>query len=93
MEANLTENQRILNSIRPDTFRDRAFGCILGAFLSDSCGSYNEFSTEIATESFMDECMKMNGGGPWILCPGQITDDSELAMCCMSGLIQSTIID
>ena len=37
--------------------------------------------------------MKMKGGGPWNLCPGQITDDSELAMCCMSGLIQSTIID
>jgi ADP-ribosylglycohydrolase len=70
-----------LNSIETDSFRDRAFGCILGAFLSDSCGSYNEFSTTIASENFMDECMKMNGGGPWRLCPGQITDDSELAMC------------
>ena len=29
----------------------------------------------------MDACMKMNGGGPWKLAPGQITDDSELAMC------------
>lgn len=80
-------------SIEPDSFRDRAFGCILGAFLSDSCGSYNEFSTVVASERFMDECMKMKGGGPWRLCPGQITDDSELAMCQMSGLIQSIIID
>ena len=30
----------------------------------------------------MDECMKMPGGGTWIyIAPGQITDDSELAMC------------
>lgn len=86
-------NNRILNSIYPGSFADKAFGCILGAFVSDSCGSYNEFNTKIASEEFMDECMKMNGGGPWRLCPGQITDDSELAMCQMAGLIQSIILD
>lgn len=30
----------------------------------------------------MEECMKMPGGGPWeLIAPGQVTDDSELAMC------------
>ena len=29
----------------------------------------------------------MEGGGPWSLEPGQFTDDSELAMCLMRGLI------
>ena len=29
----------------------------------------------------------MPGGGTWNLQPGQITDDSELAMCQMRGLL------
>ena len=36
----------------------------------------------------MKECMEMNGGGPFSLGPGQVTDDSELAFCLMWGLIQ-----
>ena len=35
----------------------------------------------------------MNGGGPWNLCPGQITDDSELALCLMKGLLESVTMD
>lgn len=32
--------------------------------------------------------MKMPGGGPFALAPGQFTDDSELAMCLLNGLVQ-----
>ena len=32
--------------------------------------------------------MSMPGGGPFGLAPGQITDDSELAMSLMWGLIE-----
>jgi ADP-ribosylglycohydrolase len=35
----------------------------------------------------MIKCMSMPGGGPFILGSGQITDDSELAMCVMQGII------
>lgn len=31
----------------------------------------------------------MPGGGPFRLNPGQITDDSELAMCIMRGLVDN----
>ena len=31
--------------------------------------------------------MEMPGGGCWGLAPGQITDDSELAMCQLRGLL------
>ena len=31
--------------------------------------------------------MKMNGGGPFELYSGQVTDDSELAMCLLHALI------
>ena len=34
--------------------------------------------------------MQMPGGGPFNCGPGQITDDSELAMCLMWALIDST---
>ena len=46
-------------------FEDRAFGCIVGAFTADSCGSYVEFSINRISENDMDECMKMPGGGTW----------------------------
>jgi ADP-ribosylglycohydrolase len=29
----------------------------------------------------------MNGGGPFNLAPGQVTDDSELAMMLLNGLV------
>lgn len=69
--------------VQPDTFEDRAYGCILGAFIGDACGSYNEFERKICSDKKMDKCMQMNGGGPFGLAGGQITDDSELAMCLM----------
>ena len=37
--------------------------------------------------------MNMPGGGPFKLGSGQITDDSELAMCLMTGLIEPNIIN
>ena len=80
-------NKNDLEAIVKDSFNDRAFGCILGAFAADACGSFNEFYTRsIQSEEFMDECMKMPGGGPWATGPGQITDDSELGMCLLYGL-------
>ena len=33
--------------------------------------------------------MKMPGGGPWEIAPGQITDDSELAMCLLQAITTS----
>ena len=82
-------SQQILDAIVKDSFDDRAFGCILGAFAADSCGSFNEFSVSIESEEFMDKCMQMTGGGPWNNGPGQVTDDSELAMCLLQGLTEN----
>jgi ADP-ribosylglycohydrolase len=79
-----------LNEIDADTFYDRAYGSIFGAFIGDACGSFNEFNPQrkpIDSE-FMKKCMSMPGGGPFVLGSGQITDDSELAMCVMEGIIQ-----
>ena len=35
--------------------------------------------------------MQWPGGGPHGVAPGQITDDSELAMCLMWGLLESNM--
>ena len=66
-----------------------SLGSMLGAFIGDSLGSYVEFTrgVDAIDESIVDEAMSMPGGGIWKLQPGQITDDSELAMCQLRGLL------
>jgi ADP-ribosylglycohydrolase len=60
-------------------FTRRAYGCIMGAFIGDSIGSYLEFKKDIP-EHLLNVAMKMPGGGPFQVAPGQVTDDSELAL-------------
>jgi ADP-ribosyl-[dinitrogen reductase] hydrolase len=66
--------------------RDRAEGSILGAFIGDSVGSAVEFKSTVTPE-MVEMSMKMPGNvGPWKLAPGQVTDDSELAMALLHAL-------
>lgn len=81
-------NTIILNTVCYESFEDRAFGCVLGAFIGDSVGSYQEFTRTISPET-LRLCMSMPGGGTYGLGPGQVTDDSELAMCLMQGIVDS----
>ena len=37
----------------------------------------------------MTACMKMPGGGTFEVGPGQVTDDSEMAMCLMWALVEA----
>ena len=79
-----------LAAIETGTFKDAAYGCILGAFCGDSIGSYLEF-TGRNNEKTVEECLKIPGGGPHMVGPGQITDDSELALCLMQALLNSDL--
>ena len=67
---------------------DRSYGCMLGAFIGDSIGQYLEFEKGVQKKEKVDLGMSMPGGGTWNLAPGQITDDSELAMCQLRGLVE-----
>ena len=67
---------------------DRSVGCILGAFIGDSLGSYLESKKGVQSLEVVEKGMEMPGGGCWNLAPGQLTDDSELAMCMMHGLVE-----
>ena len=59
---------------------------MIGAFVADSLGSLVEFSECEVQKDKLDEVMTMPGGGPHKVGPGQITDDSEMAMCLLHAL-------
>ncbi len=42
--------EELIQDIKGNSFEDRAYGCIIGAFAGDACGSYLEFSREIISE-------------------------------------------
>ena len=64
-----------------DQLSEKAKGAIYGAFIGDAAGSHVEFSEVVISDRLMDKVMEMPGGGPFMLGPGQVTDDSELAQC------------
>ena len=64
---------------------DRALGAVFGAFIGDAAGAVLEFGGT-PSQKKVDEALEFNGGGALRVGPGQITDDSEMAMCIMYGL-------
>ena len=66
-----------------DSILDRAYGLCIGAGIGDSLGSYCEFRSSSISEDEMKEAMMMPGGGTWgyQVSSGQVTDDTELALC------------
>ena len=70
---------------------ERAMGCILGAFCGDAIGAPVEFSNSIIPERKLKEVMNMSISGVHNLVPGQITDDSEMAISLLHGLIEVSL--
>jgi ADP-ribosyl-[dinitrogen reductase] hydrolase len=64
-----------------------AQGCILGALLGDAIGAHIEFISN-PTGGQIDEACRLPGGGRWGLSRGQVTDDGELTLACMRGIMQ-----
>ncbi|XWV24721.1 mg661 protein [Tupanvirus deep ocean] len=66
----------------------RARTCILGAMIGDSLGSTLEFTSAKNAKKILTYYKNFDNGlvgkGPFNLVPGQITDDSELALAIMS---------
>ena len=61
--------------------KNRSEGSILGAFIGDSIGSVLESNFKCSEEE-VKMAMKMPGNVyPWFYETGQVTDDSEMAMC------------
>lgn len=79
----------LINQEVQDPFSEKAFGCIIGAFVGDACGAYIEFDEQLPSAKKMEDCMQMPGGGYFTVAPGQVTDDSEMIMALMLGYIKS----
>ena len=65
--------------------RDRFRGCLVGLAAGDALGTTLEFS---APSSF-DPIEDMVGGGPFGLRAGQWTDDTSMALCLATSLLES----
>ena len=64
--------------------RDRFRGCLLGLAAGDALGTALEFKPPGSFEPIDD----MVGGGPHRLQPGQWTDDTSMALCLATSLIE-----
>src|SRR5262245_23797377 len=64
----------------PGRFR----GCLLGLAVGDAVGTSVEFQPRGTFQPLTD----MVGGGPFRLMPGQWTDDTSMALCLASSLLE-----
>lgn len=71
------------------TLTDRARGALLGLAVGDAVGTTLEFRYRGSFEPITD----MVGGGPFHLKPGQWTDDTSMALCLASSLIEKGTLD
>ena len=63
---------------------DRYRGCLLGLAVGDAVGAAVEFKPRGSFEPLTD----MIGGGPHRLQPGQWTDDTSMALCLATSLLE-----
>ena len=71
------------------TVRDRFRGCLLGLATGDALGTTLEFKPPGSFEPITD----MVGGGPFDLQPGQWTDDTSMALCLATSLVECSGFD
>ncbi len=64
--------------------KDRFRGCLLGLAVGDAVGTTVEFCPRGSFKPLTD----MVGGGPFDLRPGQWTDDTSMALCLATSLIE-----
>ena len=79
-----TEPSREDSPVDEISTRDRFRGCLLGLAAGDALGTTLEFKSPGTFEPIDD----MVGGGPFNLQPGQWTDDTSMALCLATSLIE-----
>lgn len=76
-------------SNRPIDQASRYHGCLLGLAVGDAVGTTLEFKEHRTFEPIDD----MVGGGPFNLKPGQWTDDTSMALCLATSLVERNGFD
>ena len=79
-----TEPSREESPVSEVSTQDRFRGCLLGLAAGDALGTTLEFKKPGTFEPIDD----MVGGGPFNLQPGQWTDDTSMALCLATSLIE-----
>ncbi|MCX6699334.1 MAG: ADP-ribosylglycohydrolase family protein [Methanomicrobiales archaeon] len=74
---------------RPEYLLDRYRGCLLGLATGDALGTTLEFKSPGSFQPIKE----MAGGGPFRLKPGEWTDDTSLALCLASSLVETGRFD
>jgi ADP-ribosyl-[dinitrogen reductase] hydrolase len=77
----------------PLSLRDRARGAFLGFAVGDALGATVEFMTRPEIEAKHGLHAKMIGGGWLGLAPGQVTDDTEMALALARSLVRKCGFD
>ena len=68
---------------------DRMAGCLAGQFCGDAYGAQFEFkSTKQILDLVGPEYRTMGGSYTWPTAPGQITDDSEMAVALINSIVE-----
>lgn len=67
------------------TEQDRFRGCLLGLAVGDAVGTTLEFKPRGSFKPITD----MVGGGPFKLKPGEWTDDTSMALCLATSLVET----
>ena len=84
-----TEPSREESPMGEISTQDRFRGCLLGLAAGDALGTTLEFKKPGTFEPIDD----MVGGGPFNLQPGQWTDDTSMALCLATSLIEQEGFD
>jgi ADP-ribosyl-[dinitrogen reductase] hydrolase len=75
-----------MNTQKPKDRYDAAFGCFLGAGVGDAAGAILEFTRHQPSKTEVEKAMSMPNSQVFGFASGQITDDSELALCLAQAL-------
>nr|WP_294529706.1 ADP-ribosyl-[dinitrogen reductase] hydrolase [uncultured Rhodopila sp.] len=75
------------------TLRDRALGAYLGFAAGDALGATVEFMTRGEIETTYRRHETITGGGWLRLAPGQVTDDTEMALCLGRAILEADTWD
>ena len=75
----------------------RATNCLYGGAIGDALGGRYEFDREnllhTDLQHYKSNLLPILGGGIWDLVPGQVTDDTEMAMALASSLLAEDKVD
>lgn len=76
-------------TLRYEEVRDRARGAFLGLAIGDALGAPVEFMTGGEIKAKYGILKEIVGGGWLRLKPGQVTDDTEMALCIARGVVST----